>query len=373
MVLTGRGIGCTAGGAVLLGLAWALRYPELAAVGAGALLALALSFTAVAVPPHLSLRRHGSADRVMRGEPVEVVLEVTNLRRWGRLTVIGEDVCAGPGDRRRIVPIPLLRVRPGAVEPVRYAVPTDRRGVVRLGPLRVGRQDAFGLVRVRRNVGPHAEVRVYPRVHALAMTTTGWSRDPDGLAEQAPHGSLTFDTLREYIPGDDLRQVHWRTTARIGQLVVRERVDSSRPRLVVLLDDRAAVHVGDTFEHACEAAASLLTAASRAGVAAHLLTASGSRHAVPAGFLDLLAEAELHEVGSLSAGRHLGDVLVCLTGRPTLDDVASMMDLRHAYRWVGVAAFDPDAELSRVDGVHVLAVRDGAAFAERWPSWWATP
>jgi len=379
MNLTRRGIACAVAGVPLLGVAVLLRYPELAAVGAGALLAVATALAAVAVPPRVTLRRVPSADRVMRGEPVEMRLEVTNRRRWGTLTATGDDVCRGPGDHRRTTPVPIDRLRAGSMRSIAYEVPTARRGVLRLGPLLVGRFDPFGLARTRRSVGGTAEIRVYPRIHAMTLSLTGWSRDPDGPAEHAPHGSVTFDKLREYVPGDDLRQVHWRTSARVGQLVVRERVDSSRPRLAVLLDDRATAHGGtapgaDSFEHACEAAASLLTAAERAGVGVHLLTPGGSL--ASAGYLDLLAELEPRGTGTLDgAAAHArqaraGDVLVCLTGRPSTADVGAIVGLRDVYGRVAIATFDPAATLPRMTGVHSVAARDGADFARLWPDLW---
>lgn len=99
---------------------------------------------------------------------------------------------------------------------------------------------------------------------------TGAGRSLDGRVDGVPHGSITFDSLREYVVGDELRRVHWRTSARVGELMVRENVDTSLPRLVVLLDNRAAAHpqrsagVAESFESACEAAASVVTAAHRA-------------------------------------------------------------------------------------------------------------
>ena len=110
---------------------------------------------------------------------------------------------------------------------------------------------------------------MYPRVHPLRAVPAGVARSLDGRVDRVPHGSITFDSLREYVVGDELRRVHWRTSARVGELMVREHVDTSLPRLVVLLDNRAAAHPGarggmaETFEAACEAAASVVTAALR--------------------------------------------------------------------------------------------------------------
>src|SRR5439155_1528418 len=96
--------------------------------------------------------------------------------------------------------------------------------------------------------------------------------------------TITFDALREYVIGDELRKVHWRTSARVGQLMVREDLDTSLPRVVVLVDDRQAAYRDLTedggsadFEAVCEAAASVLVACVRADLAVELVVASGER------------------------------------------------------------------------------------------------
>src|SRR4029450_8403489 len=126
------------------------------------------------------------------------------------------------------------------------------------------------------------------------------SRSMDGRVDRVPHGSITFAALREYVVGDDLRHVHWRTSARVGELMVREHVDTSLPRVVLLLDDRAGAHIvgaeGEaTFESVCEAAASVLVAAFREDIHVEIQLVCGDAAAgghVDAGpLLDLLAEA----------------------------------------------------------------------------------
>lgn len=387
MRISGRGIGILVGGLVLLVAGFVAHYPELAAMGTAGLLAVALALVAGAIRPQLTVTREVEPDHVMRGDRCTVTLTIQNHRRWGSLTVIGEDQCAG-----QAVAVPLVRMRPGEPTTISYPVPTGRRGLVQLGPLRVGRRDPFGLARVQRTFGAAATVWVYPLLHPLAAVPSGSSRNLDGLAEKVPHGSITFDTLREYVLGDDLRNVHWRTSARIGELMVRERIDTSRPRIVVLLDDRAAGHPNagrggaDSFEDACEGAASVVAAASREGLAVHLFTASGRSVPVPPGstaFLDALAEATLHDGDELPGGglrgiaeraRHAeaGDTLVCLTGRAGPEELGSMMSLRGTYTLIVVGVFGPAPETPVTSsGPLLLSATDGADFAEIWDGVWA--
>jgi uncharacterized protein (DUF58 family) len=380
MRITSRGIGFLVAGALLSVVGGVFGYPELAAIGVAALLAVALSLGAGLIRPRLRVLREVEPDRVMRGDPCRVNLEISNARSWGALTVVGEDHCGPQG-----VPIPLVRLRPGRATTVQYPVPTQRRGVVRLGPLRVGRRDPFGLARVQRTFGEAAQVWVYPYLHPIGGVPAGSSRNLDGLAERVPHGSATFDTLREYVPGDDLRNVHWRTSARIGELMVRERVDTSRPRIVVLLDDRAAAHHDDTFEDACEAAASVIAAAVRADLSVHLLTASGTSLPVAAGsggYLDALAEARPHTDAELGQGglggiaeraRQLqaGDTLICLTGRAAPDDLGAMIALRGTYASILIGLFASGPVPVADTGFRVIAARDAAEFARMWDEVWA--
>jgi uncharacterized protein (DUF58 family) len=384
MRITGRGVGILVAGAVLVLIGAGFNYPELAAVGAAGVLAVLMSLAAGMVRPRLSVTRGVDPDHVMRGAACQVALEVGNTRPWGALTVVGEDRCAQPGSAERRIPIPLVRLRPRVATTVHYPVPTGRRGLVRLGPLRVGRRDPFGLTRVHRTFGTEAPVWVYPYLHPIAAVPAGFSRNLDGLTERVPHGSITFDALREYVPGDDLRHVHWRTSARIGELMVRERVDTSRPRLVVLLDDRSRVHRGDTFEDACEAAGSVVAAALREDLAVHLLTASGTSLAASVestGYLDALAEARLYGEDEVERGlagiverarqMQAGDTLVCLSGRPSASDLAAMVSLRGTYASIVVAVFGPQEAPLAGAGFHVISAQDGADFARLWDGVWA--
>jgi uncharacterized protein (DUF58 family) len=380
MRITGRGIGILIVGAVLLAAGALFGYPEVGAVGATGIVAVGLSLAAGMVRPRLDVHRSVDPDRVMRGDPCAVDLRIRNERGWGALTVVGEDQCGG-----RTVPIPLVRLRPGVATEVSYPVPTQRRGVVALGPLRVGRRDPFGLARVQRTFGGTGRVWVYPKLHPIAAVPAGSSRNLDGLVEKVPHGSITFDALREYVMGDDLRHVHWRTSARIGELMVRERVDTSRPRLAVLIDDRSAAYAGDSFEDVCEAAASVAAAALRADLAVTLFTTSGASLTASAGslaYLDLLAEATLHtdeELGRTGLSgiaaqlraRQAGDTLICLTGRIDPDDLGILMSLRAGYPSLLAGVFGPQDQQVAEVGLRLIAAKDAAEFARMWDEVWS--
>ncbi|UFN92709.1 DUF58 domain-containing protein [Micromonospora aurantiaca] len=378
MGITARGIGLLVAALVLLGVGFRYAYPELTVLGAAAAVAVGYAAVNAAWRPRLSVERRADRDRVARGEPAAMELTVRNTGRLRAANLVAEDRCAGA-----LVPVPLLRLRPGRDTVVRYDVPTHRRGVVPVGPLRVVRRDPLGLVALARGYGGTVPVWVHPRIHPLSAVPTGAGRSLDGRTDSVPHGSITFDSLREYVVGDELRRVHWRTSARVGELMVRENVDTSLPRLVVVLDNRASAHpdraggVAESFESACEAAASVVAAAVREDLPVQMLLVVPAEvePAGAAGPLDRLAAVELADAGPdvlpAATGRlrrdRLGDTLVFLTGPGGRDDLGHVGALRGAYPSVVVGMFGADGPTAAgAAGLTVLDAADGVAFAAEW-------
>ncbi|SCF02500.1 DUF58 domain-containing protein [Micromonospora mirobrigensis] len=376
MGITARGAGLLVAAVVLLAAGFRFAYPELTVLGAAAAVAVGYALLTAAWRPRLTVRRRAEPDRVARGEPARMTLTVRNTGRLRAANLVAEDRC---GDRT--VPVPVLRLRPGRDTEVHYDVPTERRGVVPVGPLRVTRRDPLGLVALARRYGEPVPVWVHPRVHPLNAVPTGAGRSLDGRVDSVAHGSITFDSLREYVVGDELRRVHWRTSARVGELMVRENVDTSLPRTVVLLDNRAAAHpdvvdgVAESFEAGCEAAASVVVAAIRADLPVTLLTvAAGSADDGPP--LDRLAAVRLVDGGADalrdSTARlrqeRLGDTLVFLTGPGGRADLGRLGTVRGAYPSVvvGVLAAGGPAPAGAAAGMVVIDAADGATFAAEW-------
>jgi hypothetical protein len=202
------------------------------------------------------------------------------------------------------------------------------------------------------------------------------ARSLDGRIDKVPHGTITFDSLREYVVGDELRRVHWRSSAKVGELMVREQLDTSEPTIVVLLDDRASAHpevrdgTAASFEDACEAAASVVAAAVREDIPVMLHLVSGL---TTGPFLDVLTEAALAPGDLTQKVRHLrsqrlGDTLVFLTGPGGRGDLGAVSGLRGPYPVVIAGLFgDRDgAPVSAGDGMIVIEAEDGRQFAGAW-------
>jgi uncharacterized protein (DUF58 family) len=202
------------------------------------------------------------------------------------------------------------------------------------------------------------------------------ARSLDGRIDKVPQGTITFDSLREYVIGDELRRVHWRSSAKVGELMVREQLDTSEPTIVVLLDDRAAAHpqvrdgLSASFEAACEAAASIIAAAVREDLPVSLHLVSGMDSGP---FLDVLTEAGLQPADLGQKIRHLraqrlGDTLVFLTGPGGRGDLGAVSALRGPYPIVMAGLFgDRDAApVSAGDGMIVIEAANGEEFAGAW-------
>ena len=117
-----------------------------------------------------------------------------------------------------------------------FVVPTHRRAVVPIGPARSVKGDALGVARREVVSGGEVELYVHPRTIMLPSFSAGWIRDLEGrTTNDLSPSDVAFHTLREYTPGDDRRHIHWRTTARLGTMMVRQFVDTRRSHLGLVL------------------------------------------------------------------------------------------------------------------------------------------
>lgn len=373
--VTGRGVGLGLAAVTLLFTGWRWGYPELVAIGAAAGLACVAAISVIAVKPSLEVERSIAPDRVSVGESATVTLEVRNTGRFRAVNARAVDTYGGPTHATRRVAVPLARLRPGKAANATYEVAAERRGVVDAGPLGIGKRDLLGLAATAGSFGDTSRLWVHPRLWNLRRTPDGLARSLEGTADKVEQGSLTFHSLREYVIGDELRHVHWRTSARIGRLMVKEHVDTSLPTVAIALDDRPESWPHpEAFEAACEAAYSILTACFRAEYHAALVPASGAAvsGAGRDSYGDLLAELACDATESLdvyiarlTAGR-FGDTLVWITGTepPTLRLAA----LKRAYPVVIAVHLAPDlpASAALVGGLPSLRAADGEQFAAAW-------
>lgn len=365
-----------AGWSVLLGslavyaLGAGLGYPALVAVGLGGLLAFAVAVAAVLVRPRLRVTRSVAPDRVTVGEPALGQVSTRNLSRWPAPGFVVVDRLGGEPLE---LPVPGL---PGAgTRTVHYPVPTRRRGALPLGPITVDRLDPLGLLRRPQAYGSAETLWVHPRVHPTKPLPVGVVLDYEGrLADSAPRGTVTFSSLRDYVPGDDPRQIHWRSTARTGKLIVREHVDTSEPTVTVVLDTRLD---GPVLESAVEVAASVAVGSERHGhpVALHVLgeDRAALERAGAHGLLDRLAAAgpapsdDPVALLDLVERARPGGALVVVTGDADPGSVARLSGQRRRFAPVVVVSLGEGSPGSaRRPGMSVLRARTATDAVAGW-------
>ncbi|MFI0190417.1 DUF58 domain-containing protein [Streptomyces sp. NPDC017082] len=347
--------------------------------------------------------------RVPAGDEARVHLRMDNVSRLPTgLLMLQDRVPYVLGPRPRFV---LDRMEPQGRREVSYRVRSDLRGRYPLGPLQLRLADPFGMCELTRSFSTYDTLTVIPRVEPLAPVRFGGAARGHGDGRRRSPALAGEDDVipRGYRHGDDLRRVHWRSTARHGELMVRREEQPRRSRCTVLLDTRGGAYEGagpdSAFEWAVSGAASVLVHMLERGFSVRLLTDTGS--AVPGeggdGFagtgqetadaaalmLDTLAVIDHSDGTGLSAaydalrGGH-GGLLVAFLG--DLDEEQAMTVAGMRGRGGAVAfVLDPDVwtreatdvpragdrhawrlRLLREAGWTALSVPRGAASADLW-------
>ncbi|MDQ0644052.1 DUF58 domain-containing protein [Microbacterium murale] len=176
----------------------------------------------------------------------DVTLDLARTRVVVGERAVGALTLSNPGNRailpsRVVLPVGsgrgefgIQRLAPGDKAEELFAIPTQRRGVVKVGPVSVVRGDPFGLFeRAHRRDDP-VDLFVHPQTVLFDGQSLGFLRDLEGLpAADLSRDDVSFHALNEYQPGDDLRHVHWRSTARTGVMMVRQYEETRRSHFVI--------------------------------------------------------------------------------------------------------------------------------------------
>jgi uncharacterized protein (DUF58 family) len=153
----------------------------------------------------------------------------------------------------------LPRMAAGAVHEDLFTIPTTRRAVITVGPVRSVRADPLHLLRRPVLWTEPTDLFVHPRTTALDGPAAGFLKDLEGLpTTELSSADVSFHALRDYVPGDDRRHIHWKTTARTGKLMVRQFEETRRAHMAVALSVNTDEYAREEdFELAISAAASL--------------------------------------------------------------------------------------------------------------------
>ncbi len=395
-LLTRRGWGVLIGSFVLMVSGRALGLVELF-VMAGASMALVAGGAVYVVTRRLDLdaSRQLHPPRVHAGDNSRVELSIRNFsRRRSPVLALRDALAGGPRQARFLLP-PLA---PGQSDQASYRLPADRRGVFAIGPLEAERSDPFGLARRSSAIAPVTELTVYPRIDRVRPLPDSPGRDRHHTTPRAAAVGLTgedFYALRAYQQGDDLRRVHWPSTARRDEVMIRQNEVPWQGRATVVLDIRARIHTDASLEAAVSAAASVVTACWQHGSVVRLVTTDGvdSGFGSGAGHLELMlsrlavlepsgdaapgkggaGKGGTGKRGMASLGRDRsvdGAVAVVTTTSLEAADLDGLVRLGRIPSAVTLVAFE--GRRARPDGLrwpaigHVVSVGPGQPFAAAW-------
>ncbi|MDO5093157.1 MAG: DUF58 domain-containing protein [Propionibacteriaceae bacterium] len=263
--LTGRGLALVIAGALLGGGAAYIGEPDLAWLGVFlAALPLVGLIIVLCLPPRLAGERSVAPESVPLGETARVHLVVTSSRTASFSSLDFRDLIPDPlgQDARFELTRGLGRWRQAAG----YDVAAGQRGHYRLGPLKVRNSDPFAVAwRSWQVPGEMTSLRVTPRLWELPLTKNGGISGASGDATPQRIGQAGADDVlvREHRHGDGMRRVHWRMSAKRGELMVRLEEQPWDPAMAILVDTRAGAHLGtgprSTMEWAISFTASLAT------------------------------------------------------------------------------------------------------------------
>ncbi|WP_029288759.1 DUF58 domain-containing protein [Cellulomonas sp. HZM] len=361
---TPRGWGIAGTGLALLVLGSGLGNVDLLRIGLLALLCVGGAAAVVAWRDPAKGRNRVSVERVAVPNPVHagsdvgVAVRIRAHDAGSRTRLMGlrfseqaaTELSAGQPLRARVT-----RERGNVT--VSYSVRAARRGRWPVGPLVVTRTDVFGTVATTAELGDAAEIAVWPEVVALPVSSDVLVGEPDRVALGARSPSTDDSSLRDYREGDDLRRVHWRSSARRGSLLVRsdERAGMRPVSVLIDLPQRGAQAVEWSVSVAASMALAMLDAGhpvrildgTRAGLAAPFVhsRSDGARAALLDRTIDLTsprgtseAEAQLvaaaHMLDSTEAnGEIVLAVVGALTAR-TRESFAHMADTAQCWAMV---------------------------------------
>jgi uncharacterized protein (DUF58 family) len=216
---------------LLLGFGYGLGWIELVVVGFALIAMIIIAVVYLIGRSTIDIELDVPHSRVVVGERAAGLVRVTNT---SRVRALGVTVEVPVGEGLAELALPGLRRDAEIVR--EFELPTGRRGVYRIGPVRTVRADPVGLVRRELVWTDAAEIFVHPRTIGIPSMSTGFIRDLEGNpTKDLSSNDVSFHALREYMPGDERRYIHWKSTARTGKHMVRQFEETRRSHLVIAL------------------------------------------------------------------------------------------------------------------------------------------
>ena len=380
-MLTNRGLMIVGAGGGLVLLWWVLGDQELLLAASFLLLAAASAVVYSMTRRHrLRIARRLAPSRIHAGDTARVQLIVDNVGSSVARELRVMDRVADLGTAE----FELARLGRGDRAEAGYRVLCRSRGVYDIGPAVVTFSDPLHLTATAIPPGPVGRLVVFPKVEELNGFPRVRAGDPAmGVAhlDQSRGGGEDFYTLREYQTGDDLRRVHWPSSAKAEELMIRQLENQWQSRALVVLDVRSSAYSSpEAFERAVSGAASVISHLVGSGFDADLWAGDArpvdaSRYEVAMERLALVAmEPSMDLVSATAHLRHKGGggTLVLITGSPD-DDLFSVHELlkrEYSTTVIMTVAPAPSQILGRFlrAGVVAVSITPDEEWAEAWMS-----
>lgn len=339
--MTPRAAGLLAGGAGIIWIGWSAGWPELTAMGTAAVALVVFVVVTAGRAPQVEVSVDQGAIRVVRGQQASVRVTV-RLRKRGRWLRVVEGRAWAP-----VATSALPRPDTSGRAALRMPVDTSTRGERRIGPYEVVHGDPWSIVRRVTGRADGGLLTVRPRAVAVRPSALPALLAGDSDAAGRRRGDEHFHALRDYVLGDEPRAVHWRSSARAGKLVVKQRVTPAPNTTTIVLDCDASAYgsddqfgggwIAERFEAAVEVAASFAMAQAERVDQVHLVTTAPgtpvTRAARGAGEALLDALAAVKEVPPVEAApaeivpivrRTHSRLVILVTGTPGFEFIAAM-------------------------------------------------
>ena len=409
---TGRGWLLALTGAIIWAIGISFGSEPLDTLGFAFIALVMIAMSVVRLGRHdIEISRRLSPERANAHQPVTVTLNARNRGRGAAPLLLLEDQLPyGVSGRARFA---INGIEAGGVREASYKIEAATRGHYEIGPLTVLVSDPFGLARIRVSGSEPSRLLVHPRIEKLSLPRdVGERRSAAASALRQPTGPRgeDFYTLREYAEGDELRKIHWPSTAKRGKLMIRQEETPWHLRATILVDDRRSAHEGEgplsSFEQAVQGAASVVDLYHRSGYAYRLLGAhdDGVQNGKGANqyhlCLDVLAmiqprgprsgddETLAKRLGEIESRGGSEETLVILTGSLDAQVANSISRCRRLYKQVLVASWpahrfgsastrsrwESESDVVNIStvlarsGVRVLDLGPGERLSQAWSS-----
>ena len=244
-MISDRGWSAIGAGVALLVLWWALGEVELLATGLLLLGAVVVGATLVSrTTPSISVTRQLRPNLVHEGDQAGVTVQLTNTGKRTLRNVVLEDTVSNLGSAR----FAIGKLRRGQTVTATYQILCRPRGIYMVGPASIAVQDPLRMATSTFATEDGDRLIVYPSIEDLEGFPVVRGLDPTVHAarpEFSHQGGEDFFTLREYQLGDDLRRVHWRSSAKRDRLMIRQLETPWQARALVMFDPvwRASRHL----------------------------------------------------------------------------------------------------------------------------------